>query len=110
MGVLARGGALPFSGLVSYRSPTPLEKTWTFVMVDDKVLIHAGKAGAAGSDDELLAKGGTLLRAIVAGALSWDAAVAKAERRPVRAGLYAELAGEKKSTRQVCAPSLSLPA
>ena len=77
---------------------------------DKIVVFEEGKLLEQGTHDELLAKGGTLHQAIVAGASSWDAAVAKTDRRLVRAGLYAELAGEKKSTRQVCAPSLSLPA
>ena len=72
------------------------------VQNSDKIVVfEEGKLLEQGTHDELLAKGGKLHRAIVAGALSWDAAVAKpkkSKRRPVWAGLYAELAGEKKST------------
>ena len=90
------------------------------VQNSDKIVVfEEGKLLEQGTHDDLLAKGGKLHRAIiVAGVLSWGAAVAKpkkSKRRLVRAGLYAELAGEKKSTRQVvlppslCRPDASLP-
>ena len=48
------------------------------VQNSDKIVVfEEGKLLEQGTHDELLAKGGTLHRAVVAGALSWGAAVAR---------------------------------